>query len=118
MVEGAKLIYEAGADGIDINGAYGGYMGDQFTTDVFNHRTDEFGGSMDGQLRVLTEIVKRIKKETAQDCPVTCRLGTKHYMRLNGRRPFLEKFIRSMAGMWKSPLPWPRSWKRPDTTPS
>lgn len=81
VVEGAKLIYEAGADGIDINGAYGGYMGDQFTTDVFNHRTDEFGGSMDGQLRVLTEIVKRIKKETAQDYPVTCRLGTKHYMR-------------------------------------
>lgn len=81
VVDGAKLIYEAGADGIDINGAYGGYMGDQFTTDVFNHRTDEFGGSMDGQLRVLTEIVKRIKAETASDYPVTCRLGTKHYMR-------------------------------------
>lgn len=81
VVEGAKLIYEAGADGIDINGAYGGYMGDQFTTDAFNHRTDEFGGSMDAQLRVLTEIVKRIKKETAPDYPVTCRLGTKHYMR-------------------------------------
>lgn len=81
VVEGAKLIYEAGADGIDINGAYGGYMGDQFTTDAFNRRTDEFGGSMDGQLRVLTEIVKRIKKETAEDYPVTCRLGTKHYMR-------------------------------------
>ena len=81
VVDGAKLIYEAGADGIDINGAYGGYMGDQFTTDVFNHRTDEFGGSMDGQLRVLTEIVKRIKSETAADYPVTCRLGTKHYMR-------------------------------------
>lgn len=81
VVDGAKLIYEAGADGIDINGAYGGYMGDQFTTDAFNHRTDEFGGSMDGQLRVLTEIVKRIKVETAQDYPVTCRLGTKHYMR-------------------------------------
>ena len=56
-------------------------MGDQFTTDVFNRRTDEFGGDMDGQLRVLTEIVKRIKTETAQDYPVTCRLGTKHYMR-------------------------------------
>lgn len=81
VVDGAKLIYEAGADGIDINGAYGGYMGDQFTTDAFNHRTDEFGGSMDGQLRVLTEIVKRVKAETAQDYPVTCRLGTKHYMR-------------------------------------
>ena len=81
VVYGAKLIYEAGADGVDINGAYGGYMGDQFTTKAFNKRTDEFGGDMDGQLRVLTEIVKRIKKETSEDFPVTCRLGTKHYMR-------------------------------------
>lgn len=81
VVYGAKLIYEAGADGIDINGAYGGYMGDQFTTYCFNHRTDEFGGNMDNQLRVLTTIVKRIKSEVSADIPVTCRLGTKHYMR-------------------------------------
>lgn len=81
VVEGAKLIYKAGADGVDINGAYGGYMGDQFTTDAFNHRTDEFGGNMDNQLRVLTEIVKRVKAETSPDFPVTCRFGTKHYMR-------------------------------------
>lgn len=81
VVEGAKIIYEAGADGIDINGAYGGYMGDQFTTDAFNHRTDEFGGDMDGQLRVLTEIVRRIKSEVSPDIAVTCRFGTKHYMK-------------------------------------
>lgn len=81
VVYGAKLIYEAGADGVDINGAYGGYMGDQFTTKVFNRRTDEFGGDLDGQLRVLTEIVKKIKNDTDKDFPVTCRLGTKHYMR-------------------------------------
>ena len=81
VVYGAKLIYEAGADGVDINGAYGGYMGDQFTTKAFNRRTDEFGGDMDGQLRVLTEIVKKIKAETDVYFPVTCRLGTKHYMK-------------------------------------
>lgn len=81
VVEGAKLIHQAGADGIDINGAYGGYMGDQFATDVFNRRTDEFGGSMDGQLRVLTEIVRRVKSEIDRDFPVTCRFSSKHYMR-------------------------------------
>lgn len=81
VVYGAKLIYEAGADGVDINGSYGGYMGDQFTTKAFNRRTDEFGGNMDGQLKVLTDIVKKIKSETAEDYPVTCRLGTKHYLK-------------------------------------
>ncbi len=81
VVYGAKLIYEAGADGCDINGAYGGYLGDQFTTRAFNRRTDEFGGDMDGQLKVLTEIIKRIKTEISSDFPVTCRLGTKHYLK-------------------------------------
>lgn len=81
VVYGAKLIYEAGADGCDINGAYGGYMGDQFTTKPFNRRTDEFGGDMDGQLKVLTEIVKKVKEQTSVDFPVTCRLGTKHYLK-------------------------------------
>lgn len=85
VVYGAKLIYKAGADGVDINGAYGGYMGDQFTTKAFNKRTDEFGGDMDGQLRVLTEIVKRVKAETSEDFPVTCRLGTKHYIKSEGQ---------------------------------
>lgn len=81
VVYGAKLIYEAGADGVDINGAYGGYMGDQFTTKAFNRRNDEFGGTMDGQLKVLTDIVKKIKAETSEDFPVTCRLSTKHYLK-------------------------------------
>lgn len=85
VVEGARLIHEAGADGIDINGAYGGYMGDQFTTSAFNKRTDEFGGNMDNQLRVLTEIARRIKTEVSPDMPITCRLSTKHYIKAEGQ---------------------------------
>lgn len=80
-IEDAVQCKMAGCDGVDVNGAYGGYLGDQFTTSVFNKRTDEFGGSMDGQLRVLTEIVKGIKEKCGKNFPVTCRLGTKHYMK-------------------------------------
>lgn len=80
-IEDAVMCKAAGCDGVDINGAYGGYLGDQFTTSAFNRRTDEFGGTMDGQLKVLTDIIKGIKEKCGKDFPVTCRLGTKHYMK-------------------------------------
>lgn len=80
-IEAAVLCKQTGCDGIDINGAYGGYLGDQFTTDAFNKRTDEYGGSIDGQLKVLTDIIKGIKKECGKNFPVTVRFGTKHYIK-------------------------------------
>lgn len=80
-IEGAVLCKQTGCDGIDVNGAYGGYLGDQFTTDAFNRRVDEYGGSMDGQLKVLTDIIKGIKEKCGRNFPVTCRLGTKHYIK-------------------------------------
>jgi 2-enoate reductase len=80
-IEAAVLCKQTGCDGIDINGAYGGYLGDQFTTDAFNKRTDEFGNSVDGKLKVLTDIIKGIKKACGKDFPVTLRFGTKHYIK-------------------------------------
>lgn len=80
-IDAAVLCRQAGVDGVDINGAYGGYLGDQFTTDCFNRRGDEYGGSMDSQLKVLTDIVKGIKKKCGAFFPVTVRFGTKHYMK-------------------------------------
>ena len=81
VVEGAVLSWQAGADGVNINGVKGGYLGDQFATAAFNHRTDEFGGDLEGRARLMVEIVKRIKAACGQDFPVTTRLGTKAHMK-------------------------------------
>lgn len=80
-VEGAVLSQQAGADGVNVNGVKGGYLGDQFATAAFNHRTDEFGGGLEGRARLLMEIVKRIKAACGADFPVTTRLGTKAHMK-------------------------------------
>lgn len=84
-IDAAVICNEAGADGVDINGAYGSYLGDQFATDIFNNRTDEFGGSMEGQLKLLTDIVKGINGACGAKFGVTCRFSTKHYMKALGQ---------------------------------
>ena len=80
-VEGAVLSKQAGADGVNVNGVKGGYLGDQFATAAFNHRADEFGGNLDGRIRLMVEIVRRIKEKCGEDFPVTTRLGTKAHMK-------------------------------------
>ncbi len=81
MVEAAVQCWMAGADGVNINGVNSGYLGDQFATEAFNHRKDEFGGSLENRLRLVTEICKRIKQICGADFPVTTRLGTKSHMK-------------------------------------
>lgn len=83
-VQGAVLAKQAGCDGIDINGVKGGYLGDQFATDAFNHRTDEYGGSLENKIRIITEIVKGIKEKCGRDFAVSTRLGTKAHMKAEG----------------------------------
>lgn len=80
-IKNAILCRQTGCDGVDIVGVYGGYLGDQFATDAFNRRTDEYGGSIDGKLKVFTDIVKGIKAQCGADFPVTTRLSMKHYMK-------------------------------------
>ncbi len=49
----------AGFDGVEIHGA-NGYIVDQFLRDGTNHRTDEYGGSMENRTRFLLEVVDAV----------------------------------------------------------
>ncbi|OAL24612.1 hypothetical protein AYO22_05401 [Fonsecaea multimorphosa] len=55
--QAAKNAIEAGFDGIEIHGA-NGYLVDQFTQDIANQRTDEYGGSIDKRNRFALEVAK------------------------------------------------------------
>lgn len=80
-IEAAVWSKQTGCDGVNVVGVYGGYLGDQFATNAFNHRTDEYGGTIDGKLKVFTDIVKGIKALCGPDFPVDVRLCAKHYMK-------------------------------------
>ncbi len=69
----AKLLQEAGVDGVEIHAVHEGYLLDQFTLKYVNKRTDEYGGSLENRYRFAAEIVKEIKRMCGPDFPVSLR---------------------------------------------
>lgn len=79
--QAAKLVKEAGYAGVDIHALHWGHLLDSFALSFMNHRTDEYGGSLENRLRFAKEIVQEIKKTCGEDFPVTMRLAVKSYMK-------------------------------------
>lgn len=71
--ETARLIKEAGVDGVEVHAVHEGYLLDQFTLPYCNFRTDEYGGSFENRYRFAVEIVKEIKSKCGDDFPVSLR---------------------------------------------
>ncbi len=69
----AKMLREAGVDGVEIHAVHEGYLLDQFTIKNWNHRTDEYGGSFENRYRFPVEIVQEIKRQAGADFPVSLR---------------------------------------------
>lgn len=69
----AKLLQEAGVDGVEIHAVHEGYLLDQFTLKYINKRTDDYGGSFENRYRFAVEIVKEIKRVCGEDFPVSLR---------------------------------------------
>ena len=80
MAKLAKLAKGWGYDGVEIHGMHWGYLLDQFAMAYTNHRTDEYGGDLDGRLRIHKEIIQAIKEACGADYPVSFRMCMKTFM--------------------------------------
>ena len=69
----AKLLKEAGVDGVEVHAVHEGYLLDQFALKYTNQRTDQYGGSFENRYRIAADIVKNIKEACGQDYPVSLR---------------------------------------------
>lgn len=79
--QAAALCKECGADGVNIVAAYGGYLGDQFSMEIWNRREDEYGGNLENRARMNVEIIRAIKEVCGEDFPVTCRFSVRSHMK-------------------------------------
>ena len=79
--KGAKVLKEAGVDGVEIHAIHEGYLLDQFTIKNTNHRTDKYGGSLENRARFVTDIIKAIKAECGEEFPVIVRYSVTSKMR-------------------------------------
>lgn len=77
FAECAKLLQDAGVDGVEIHAVHEGYLLDQFTLNYVNRRTDQYGGSFENRYRFAAEIVQAIKKVCGDDYPVSLRYSVR-----------------------------------------
>ncbi|MFO0565001.1 MAG: NADPH-dependent 2,4-dienoyl-CoA reductase [Polyangiaceae bacterium] len=70
----AALAEEAGYDGVEIMGSEG-YLLNQFLCQRVNRRTDEWGGPIDGRVRLPVEVVKAVRAKTSAGFLVIYRLS-------------------------------------------
>ena len=62
----ARLAIAAGFDAVELHGA-NGYLVDQFLRDGTNHRTDEYGGSVERRARFLLEVTGAMAEAIGAD---------------------------------------------------
>lgn len=79
--DSAVIAKKSGFDGVEIHAMHEGYLIDQFAIGFFNHRTDQYGGSLENRVRMATEIVTSIKAACGADYPVVMRYSAKSFMK-------------------------------------
>ena len=58
--DAARRLQEAGYDGVEVIGTQG-YLIAQFLNPRANHRTDRYGGSLEGRLQIVHEIIENVR---------------------------------------------------------
>ena len=59
-------VKKAGFDGVEIGANHHGTLS-QFLSPMFNHRTDEYGGSDENRARFIIEIIKKIREKIGNE---------------------------------------------------
>ena len=73
-VNSAKRAVAAGFKIIEIHAAHG-YLIHSFLSPISNKRDDEYGGSYEGRIKLLKNIIIAIRKEVPEELPIFCRIS-------------------------------------------
>lgn len=78
FIDAAVRAQKCGYDGVDIHGAHG-YILAQFLSAEINHRTDEYGGSLENRARLTNEIIEGIRTQCGNDFLIGLRLSPERF---------------------------------------
>ena len=73
-VAAARRARGAGFDIVYVYGSHT-YLPSQFLSPVFNHRTDEYGGSFENRARFWLEAIERVREAIGDDCAIAVRIA-------------------------------------------
>ena len=72
--DGARRAREAGADGVELQGA-NGYLITQFLSSAVNDRRDEYGGELANRARFLLEVIASVREHAGDDFFLSVKLS-------------------------------------------
>jgi 2,4-dienoyl-CoA reductase-like NADH-dependent reductase (Old Yellow Enzyme family) len=70
----ARRALSAGFQVIEIHAAHG-YLLHEFLSPLSNHRTDEYGGSLENRMRLPLRVVERVRRVVPDDLPLFVRIS-------------------------------------------
>ncbi|WP_324809365.1 bifunctional salicylyl-CoA 5-hydroxylase/oxidoreductase [Sphingomonas sp. LY29] len=74
FVAATRMAIDAGFDMVELHAAHG-YLLSSFITPLTNHRTDEYGGSLDNRLRFPLEVFEAMRAVWPSDRPMSVRIS-------------------------------------------
>ena len=74
FVRSAQLVVQAGFQAIEIHAAHG-YLLNQFLDPLSNHRSDEYGGSLENRERLVLQVCKAVRQAIGPDVALLVRIS-------------------------------------------
>jgi NADPH2 dehydrogenase len=74
FIEASARAQQAGYQGVELHGAHG-YLLNQFASALFNKREDEYGGNLENNMKLATDIIHGIRNRCGGDFIISYRLG-------------------------------------------
>ena len=71
----AVLAQQAGFGGVQIHAGHG-FLFSQFLSPLFNHRTDGYGGSVEGRFRVIGEVIDAVRLAVGDSYPIGIKINS------------------------------------------
>ena len=79
FVDGALRSFDAGFKVVELHFAHG-YLASSFMSPLSNHRTDEYGGSLENRSRFALETIKAVRSAIPDSAPLFVRISSSEFI--------------------------------------
>lgn len=77
--DAAERMRRAGTDGVEIHAAHAHGLLGGFLSPTYNKRTDEYGGDLDGRLKLTLDVVREVRERCGGDFIIDVRISGDEY---------------------------------------
>ena len=77
--DAAYRVKQAGGDGVEIHAAHAHGLLGGFLSPLYNKRTDEYGGDINGRLRLTLEVIDEVRQRCGKDFIIDVRISGDEY---------------------------------------